>query len=65
MRALIFVCTQRSDNVPPMSTPKKEDIAIEIVAIGPAVAIGTFKLVAKSVGNQFLVPQPGKLDAIK
>ena len=48
-----------------MSTPKKDEIAIEIVAIGPTIAIGTFKLFEKRVGNQFLVPQPGKLDAIK
>lgn len=39
--------------------------AIVIVEIGPASAIGMFKLSANRVGNQFLVAHPGRLGAAK
>ena len=46
-------------------TPTKDDTAIVMVDIGPALAIGMFKLSAKSVGNQFFVAHPGRLGTAK
>ena len=40
-------------------------MAIDIVAIGPAIAMSIPKFSENNVGNQFLVAQPGKLGAIK
>ncbi|MNG14009.1 hypothetical protein D3C84_977300 [compost metagenome] len=50
---------------PPIKTPKKEDIEMVTVAIGPAIDMSKCKVSVNKVGNQFLAAQPGKLGAEK
>src|SRR5699024_404332 len=62
---LIFLSTHLSLITPPITTPKKEDTAMVIVDMGPACAIGIFKLSENKVGIQFFIAQPGRLGAAK
>ncbi len=57
--------TQLSDRMPPTITPMNELAAMVMVDIGPASDIGMSRLVAKSVGSQFFVAQPGRLGTAK
>ena len=58
-------CTQRSDNIPPATTPQNDESAMVMVDIGPASAIGRLRFSEKSVGNQFFIAHPGRLGAAK
>ena len=51
--------------VPPTITPRNDDAAMVMVDNGPASDISMPRLLANSVGSQFLVAQPGKLSTAK
>ena len=57
--------THLSDNTPPTMTPMNDEAAMVMVDIGPACDIGMPRFSANSVGNQFLVAQPGRLGTAK
>ena len=46
-------------------TPMNDDTAMVMVDIGPACDMGMPRLSENSVGDQFLMAQPGRLGAAK